>query len=72
MNEDFNFKCRETGTEFRISNWKSKIENGVPKYYERRPGWHPLVNPNTGALLEKIDPPKINMTSIHTETAVSG
>jgi hypothetical protein len=66
-----NFKCVETGKEFYIANWKSKIENGSPCYYERSPGWNPLRNPENGALLEKIEPAELNMTTVHTETAIS-
>jgi hypothetical protein len=69
MIDEMNFKCSETGKEFRIANWKSKIENGKPAYYESRHGWYPLKNPENGALLEKIEPAQINMTSVKTDTA---
>lgn len=72
MHTESNFKCSKTGKTFHITHWKSKIVNGTPKYYERKPGWYELVNPENGAILEKIDPPTINMTSIHTDTTVSG
>lgn len=64
-----NFKCPVSGKEFFISDWKSKMENGQMAYYERRSGWYPLVNPENGTLLAKIEPKEVHITSVKTDTA---
>jgi hypothetical protein len=65
------FKCSETGKEFLIDRYKSKV-NTVTKqveYFESKPGWTLLTNPENGASLVKSDAVQIQMTSIKTETA---
>ena len=65
------FKCSETGKEFLIDRYKSKV-NTVTKqveYFESKPGWTLLMNPENGAPLVKSDTIQIQMTSIKTETA---
>lgn len=66
-----NFKCPATGKLFSISNWKSKIVNGELAYFERQPGWIPLINKENGMKLVKIEPEEIHMTSVQTDTACS-
>lgn len=73
MSKEMNFRCPETGNAFLIDHYKSKVNTITREleYFQSGPGWRPLVNPESGALLEKIVPSEINMTTIHTETAIS-
>lgn len=65
------FKCTQTGKEFLIDRYKAKVNTstGQVEYFEPKPGWTPLVNPETGTPLVKSDDIQIQMTSIKTETA---
>ena len=65
------FICSQTGEEFFIDTWKSKV-NSLTKeveYFQSGYGWRPLVNPKNGAKLIKSDHAQIQMTSVKTETA---
>lgn len=65
------FKCTQTGKEFLIDRYKAKVNTltGKVEYFESKPGWTLLVNPETGAPLIKSDTIEIQMTSVKTDTA---
>lgn len=62
-----NFVSKTTGKEYSLS-YKSKVVNGVVKYYERGNGWRELLDSN-GEPLSKIEPTEIYPIGVKTETA---
>ena len=63
-----NFKCPKTNKQFFISNFRGKIVDGQMRYYDSK--WNELTNPDNGEVLVRIEPDKINLTQVKTDTAL--
>lgn len=63
-----NFKCAITNKQFFIPNFRSKVVDGQMRYYDVN--WNQLVNPQNGEPLVRIQPDKINLTQVKTDTAL--
>lgn len=59
------FECTGTGKRYALLGYKTKIVNGVPKYFRSGPGWEELKSPD-GFPYKKIDPETIHLTAIKT------
>jgi hypothetical protein len=64
---NYNFYSPSTGKQYQFS-YKSKIVDGVVKYYHIGSGWKELTD-DSGEPVCKIEPKTIHPTAIRTETA---
>lgn len=60
-----NFECPVTKKQFEISAYKTRVDNGIAKYYKSGPGWEQLLGP-AGQPLVKLHLAEVPLLAVKT------